>query len=118
MARNLHCAIVRFNKRATTTHTRIECSTVFERFIRVVVGLLVVNELDAGQIEVRRDVLRLLVAGEELDSRLGPIVDHGLVDDERLSVEPRTRRAPAQDYPTEEFRHLLKGTTMDLRMLL
>ena len=66
---------------------------------------------------MRRDVLRLFVARRKLDG-LGYIVDYGFVDDERLSIGSRTRRATAQEHPAEELGHVPQGSTLEEWKLL
>lgn len=90
-------------------------NTIFK--IHVVVCLLVVYELDGRQVKVRRDVLRLFVARRKLDG-LGYVVDYGFVDDERLSIGSRTRRASAQEHPAEELGHVPQGSTLEESKLL
>lgn len=66
---------------------------------------------------MRRDVLRLFVARRKLDG-LGYVVDYGFVDDERLSIGSRTRRASAQEHPAEELGHVPQGSTLEESKLL
>lgn len=66
---------------------------------------------------MRRDVLRLFVTRRKLDG-LGYIVDYGFVDDERLSIGSRTRRASAQEHPAEELGHVPQGSTLEESKLL